>query len=193
MMIHKLLRLKQFIPHEFHETVYDIDLEQLHKQGIKLILSDLDNTLISYDEDLPSKENISFFQKVQECGFEIVLVSNNVPSRIEKYTKVLQELGFDIKGFANARKPLNIGLKKAYKSATKRYQREEVVVIGDQLLTDVWGANRFDAYSILVNPIRKKTEKWYTKMNRKTEVKMIERIKKEMPDTFERLGLEKRK
>jgi len=192
-MIHKLLRLKQFIPHEFHESVYDIDLEQLQKQGIKLILSDLDNTLISYDEDMPSQENITFFKKVQECGFEIVLVSNNVAARIEKYTTSLREKGFEINGFANTRKPLNIGLKKAYKSATKVYPKEEVVVIGDQLLTDIWGANRFDAYSILVNPIRKKTEKWYTKMNRKTEVKMIERIKNETPDTYKRLGLEKRK
>jgi len=192
-MIHKLLRLKQFIPHEFHESVYDIDLEQLQKQGIKLILSDLDNTLISYDEDMPSQENITFFKKVQECGFEIVLVSNNVAARIEKYTTSLREKGFEINGFANARKPLNIGLKKAYKSATKVYPKEEVVVIGDQLLTDIWGANRFAAYSILVNPIRKKTEKWYTKMNRKTEVKMIERIKNETPDTYKRLGLEKRK
>ena len=65
-------------------------------------------------------------------------------------------------------------------------------MIGDQLLTDIWGANRFDAYSILVNPIKKKTEKWYTKINRKTEVKMIERIKNELPDTFNRLGFEKR-
>ena len=192
-MIHKLLKLKQFIPHEFHESVYDIDLERLQKQGIKLILSDLDNTLISYDEDYPSQDNINFFKKVLEYGFEIVLVSNNVPSRINNYVSSLKEQGFEIGGFANARKPLNLGLKKAYKSATTLYPKEEVVVIGDQLLTDVWGANRFDAYSILVNPIRKKTEKWYTKINRKTEVRMIERIKNEKPETYKRLGLEKRK
>lgn len=191
-MLHKLLRLKQFIPHEFHQTVYDIDLEQLQKQGIKLILSDLDNTLISYDEDVPSMENIDFLKKVKELGFEIVLVSNNRPYRIKKYTDELGKEGFDIQGFANARKPLNIGLKKAYKSVKKVYPKEEVVVIGDQLLTDIWGANRFDAYSILVNPIKKKTEKWYTKINRKTEVRMIERIKNELPDTYTRLGLEKR-
>jgi HAD superfamily phosphatase (TIGR01668 family) len=191
-MIHKLLKLKQFIPHEFHQTVYEIDLEQLQKQGIKLILSDLDNTLISYDEDVPSQENIDFLKKVKELGFELVLVSNNRPHRIKTYTNELTKEGFQIKGFANARKPLNIGLKKAYKSATEVYPKEEVVVIGDQLLTDIWGANRFDAYSILVNPIKKKTEKWYTKINRKTEVKMIERIKNELPDTFNRLGLEKR-
>lgn len=191
-MIHKLLRLRQFVPHEFHETVYGIDLEQLQKQGIKLILSDLDNTLISYDEDVPSKENIDFLKKAKTLGFEIVLVSNNVTSRIETYVKELHKVGLDITGFANARKPLNIGLKKAYKSASIVHPKENVVVIGDQLLTDIWGANRFDAYSILVNPIKKKTEKWYTKMNRKTEVKMIERIKKELPDTYQKLGLEKR-
>jgi len=187
-MIHLLLRTKMFIPNEYHEQVYDIDFNELYRLGYRLILSDLDNTLISYDEFVPNKENIELFQKLEEIGFEIILVSNNIPSRISEYTKHTS-----IKGFANARKPLNIGLKKAFRSGTRTYQKNEVLVIGDQLMTDVWGANRMGLYSILVNPIKKKTEKWYTKMNRKTEVKMIERIKKEMPDTFERLGLEKRK
>jgi hypothetical protein len=187
-MIHKLLKLKNFVPNEFHNSVYEIDLENLKEQGIKLILSDLDNTLISYDEFVPSNENLLFFKKVKELGFELILVSNNVPSRIEEYTKTI-----DISGFANARKPLNIGLRKAYNSASQKYDKKEVVVIGDQLLTDIWGANRFKAYSILVNPIKKKTEKWYTKMNRKTEVKMIERIKKELPETYSNLGLEQRR
>lgn len=191
-MIHKLLRLKQFIPHEFHKSVYDIDLVQLQKQGIKLILSDLDNTLISYDEDVPTKENIEFFKTVEKLGMEIILVSNNVTARIETYLKALQSEGIDVLGYANARKPLNIGLRKAYKNATYKASKEEIVVIGDQVMTDIWGANRFDAYSILVNPIKKKTEKWYTKNTRKIEVKLLKRMEKELPDTFKRLGLKER-
>jgi len=191
-MIHRFLRLKQFIPHEFHKSVYDIDLKQLYKQGIRLILSDLDNTLISYDETIPSHENIAFLTQAKELGMEIILVSNNVPARIEKYSQACKELGMVIVGYASARKPLNIGLKKARKNASRNYQIEEIVVIGDQLMTDIWGANRFDAYSILVNPIKKKTEKWYTKMTRKIEVKLLQRIMKERPDTYQRLGLSER-
>ena len=67
------------------------------------------------------------------------------------------------------------------------------MIIGDQLMTDIYCANRFHAYSILVNPLMKKTEKWYTKMNRKTEVKMLEKIKTKYPEKFNELSLDKRK
>ena len=59
-------------------------------------------------------------------------------------------------------------------------------------MTDIWAAKRFKVYSILVNPIKKKTEKWYTKMNRKTEVKMLQKIEKKYSNQFYKLGLDKR-
>lgn len=187
-MLHRILRVKKFIPNEFHKSVYEIDFEKLYKQGKRLILSDLDNTLISYDEYVPTEENLKLLKELELLGFEVILLSNNIPSRINKYCKDLS-----IKGYANARKPLNIGMKKAYKNASRKYTKDEVIVIGDQLMTDIWGANRFKTYSILVNPIKKKTEKWYTKMNRKTEVKMLERIKKEHSEKYKNLNLEQRR
>jgi HAD superfamily phosphatase (TIGR01668 family) len=186
-MIHKFLKLTKFIPNEFHESVYDIDFEALKEQGIQCVLSDLDNTLISYDEALPTKENLALFDKLKDLGMELALVSNNVPARLETYTKELT-----IKGYANARKPLNIGLKRALKNMEQTYNKDQIVVIGDQLLTDVWGANRLKAYSILVNPIKRKTEKWYTKMNRKTEEKLLQRMALELPKTYQDLNLDKR-
>lgn len=187
-MIAKLLKRKWFIPNEFHDSVEEINLEELKNRGIRLILSDLDNTLISYDEDIPTKENLEFFNKIQELGMEIVLVSNNIPPRIQKYTEKL-----DILGFANARKPSRRGLRKAHQSSVDNYSLDEVCLIGDQLMTDVFGANRYKIYSILVNPIKKKTEKWYTRMNRKIEVQMLERIKNETPKIYNELGLDKRR
>ena len=187
-MLHLLLQTKKFIPNEFHDSVYEIDFEALYKDGKRIILSDLDNTLISYDEFVPSTKNLEFFAMLEEIGFEIILLSNNIPSRISKYVENL-----DVIGFANARKPLNIGMKKAFKATSKPYRKDELIVIGDQLMTDVWGANRFGSYSILVNPIKKKTEKWYTKMNRRIEVKMIEKIKSKYNDTFVELGLGQRR
>ena len=48
-MIQHLLKTKKFIPNEFHLTFFDIDFKSLYKSGYRLILTDLDNTLISYD------------------------------------------------------------------------------------------------------------------------------------------------
>lgn len=185
-MLHLFLKTKRFIPSEFHNSFFEIDFQKLYKNGYRTILCDLDNTLISYDEFLPTEELLAIFEDVKSIGLEIILISNNVPVRIEKFTK-----GTDIEGFANARKPLLIGIKKAL-AVAKVQEKDKVVLIGDQLMTDIWAANRFGVYSILVNPLKKKTEKWYTKVNRKTEEKMLLKIKKQYSNKYDALELDKR-
>ena len=59
-------------------------------------------------------------------------------------------------------------------------------------MTDIFGANRFAAYSILVNPIKRKTEKWYTRINRRIEEKMLVKIKNKRSESYQQLGLDKR-
>ncbi len=180
------LKTKKFIPNEFHNSFFDVDFKKLYDQGFRIILSDLDNTLISYDEDKPTKEILDKYEVLESIGFELVLISNNVPSRISTFTENTK-----IKGFANARKPLLIGIKKAL-AATKLQDKSKTIIIGDQLMTDIWAANRFGSHSILVNPIKKKTEKWYTKFNRRIEVKMLQKIKTKYPNKHAKLNLDKR-
>ncbi len=187
-MIHLLLKTKKFIPNEYHNDFFDIDFKELYKNGLRLVLTDLDNTLISYDEDKPTKKILAKFKEIEDIGFEIVVISNNIPSRINTFLD-----GTKYKGVGSARKPLLIGLKKALKLTKKQYKHHEVIIIGDQLMTDVYCANRFHSYSILVNPLKKKTEKWYTRFNRKIEIKMLAKIKRKENDTFNKLSLDKRK
>ena len=186
-MIHLFLKTKRFIPSEFHNSFFEIDFEDLYRKGYKTILCDLDNTLISYDETLPTELLNLKFKELEKLGFELILISNNIPSRVDTFTKETT-----IRGYANARKPLLVGIKKALGSA-KIQEVDKTVLIGDQLMTDVWAANRMNVYSILVNPIKKKTEKWYTKINRKTEVKMLQKIQKQYPKNYEELKLDLRK
>lgn len=186
-MLHLLLNSRKFIPNEFHNTFFDINFESLSKAGYKTILCDLDNTLISYEESLPTEELNKKFAELENLGFELILLSNNIPSRIEKFTK-----NTIVRGFANARKPLLTGIKKAHKSAKVR-DLDKTILVGDQLMTDIWAANRYNIYSILVNPLKKKTEKWYTRINRKTEVKMLKKIQKNYPQRYKDLKLDKRK
>lgn len=186
-MLHIFLKTKQFIPSEFHNSFFEIDFTDLYKKGYRTILCDLDNTLISYDEKLPTEELNKKFSELEELGFELVLISNNIPSRIDTFIK-----NTSIRGYANMRKPLLLGVKKAL-ATTKVQDKDKVILIGDQLMTDIWVANRFHVYSILVNPLKKKTEKWYTKFNRKTEYKMLDKIKHHYPKTWEKLQLDLRK
>lgn len=185
-MIHYFLKTRNFIPNEFHHSVFDIDFNRLYQEGFRYIISDLDNTLISYEETLPTTQIREMVQTLKTMGFIVVLVSNNHSQRLEKFCETL-----DIDGFANAKKPLLFGLKKAFNSFTNA-QHGQTLIIGDQLMTDIWGANRFSCYSILVNPLKKKTEKWYTKFNRQMEEKMLTKIKRKYPEKYRNLRLDKR-
>ena len=186
-MIHHLLKTTKFIPSEYHKTVFDIDFNELYKKGIRLILTDLDNTLISYDETVPTKEIDDLFDQLIETGFEVIIVSNNIQARVDVFIE-----GLKIKGYANMRKPLIKKFKRVIKNTLKDYKDDEICIIGDQLMTDIYGANRLGVYSILVDPIKKKTEKWYTKINRKIENKKLEQIKNKYTDKYNNLQLEKR-
>lgn len=186
-MIHKLLKTKKFIPSEFHDKFFDIDFNELYQKGLRVILTDLDNTLITYEEFVPTEKIINKFDELRKIGFEIFIISNNHPPRINKFLN-----GTDYKGIGDAKKPLSIGIKKALKLSDKSYLLDEIVIIGDQLMTDIYAANRYGVYSILVNPLKRKTEKWYTRLNRKIEVKMLEKIKKKNNDKYVELNLSKR-
>ncbi|PAT01562.1 hypothetical protein CI105_05670 [Candidatus Izimaplasma bacterium ZiA1] len=186
-MITKLLKTKQFIPNQYVKTFMEIDFEQLYKEGKRLILTDLDNTLISYEEFTPTKEILDKFDYLEGLGFEIVILSNNHGQRIRTFIKDIK-----IKGYANARKPLLIGFNKAIKNASKEYPKDEIVFIGDQLMTDIFCANRARVYSILVNPLKQKTEKFYTKFNRKLENAKLNDIKSKYLQKYNELNLEKR-
>ena len=186
-MLQLFLKTKRFIPSEFHNSFFEINFNDLAKRGYKTILCDLDNTLISYDEFLPTKELNHKFKELETLGFELILISNNTPSRMEKFTEEIT-----IRGYGNSRKPLLVGIKKALNGA-KVSDIDKTVLIGDQLMTDIWAANRMNVYSVLVNPLKRKTEKWYTKINRKTELKMLHKINKNYPNRYKDLKLELRK
>ena len=75
------------------------------------------------------------------------------------------------------KKPLKCGLRKALKYLDVK-NKNEVISVGDQLMTDVLGSKRSNIDCILVKPLKKSNEKWYTKLNRKNEKHVLKRIKK---------------
>ena len=104
-------------------------------------------------------------------GFEIIIVSNSGKKRVKHFANML-----GIKYVNLSTKPLKRGFKKALKIASTKYKKEEVVVLGDQLLTDVYGAKRMKLSMVLVKAIDNKTERLVTKHNRKNEDKMLKKV-----------------
>ncbi len=153
--------LKYFIPNKFVESIYQIDISALKKQGVKGVITDLDNTLMEADSPNYSPKLVKWLDDLQEIGFSVIILSNNTKTRIEPVAKALTVPFID-----KAQKPRRSGFVRAL--SYLKLQPHEVVVIGDQLLTDVLGGNRMGIYTILVVPISQH-EGFFTKINRQIE------------------------
>lgn len=172
---------KKFVPNEVYRTVFDIDFKKLYEEGKRIILTDVDNTLASYDEIGPSEQLLVLHQQLHQMGFKLYLISNNNDLRLRKFSETFTNEGY----IAKARKPLRRGFQRALKLINRPLT--EVVVIGDQLMTDVYGAKKCGLDVILVRPIKKESEKWYTRFNRYLEAKIIKKIKKHNPEIYDKI------
>lgn len=137
----------------FYNNVYDIDYDILKKNGIYALLFDIDNTLAEYDSPYPDDKLIDLFNKLISDGFKIYFLSNNNRMRVKTFA---ERTGFPYK--ARALKPLGIYIKKAMRQLG--VNNDNTALIGDQLFTDVLGANRANITSILVKPLSDKEDKF---------------------------------
>ncbi|MGL4949941.1 MAG: YqeG family HAD IIIA-type phosphatase [Anaeroplasmataceae bacterium] len=180
-MLHLILSAKKFLPTEYVQSIFDIDFNELLKKGKRLILTDLDNTLISYRHTDPTDQLIEWKNNLESMGFEIIVISNSKKARVSHFANLI-----GLKYVPFAKKPLKFGFKKALKIANKKYNVNEVIELGDQLMTDIYGSRRMKIDSILVKVIDKKTEYNITKLNRFLERKMLTKISKKYPEQYSR-------
>lgn len=137
----------------FYNTVYDIDYNGLKSNGITALIFDIDNTLAGYDSPYPDEKLIKLFGTLKENGFNLYLLSNNNKNRVRIFS---EKAGLPYR--ARALKPLKLNIKRAMKILGA--DKKSTALIGDQLFTDVWGANRMGITSVLVNPISDKEDKF---------------------------------
>ncbi len=163
--------LKKFLPNEFVNNVYAITPEHLKNLGIKGIITDLDNTLVEWDRPLATPELANWFKSMKDAGIKITVVSNNNETRVGKFCEPL-----GIPFIHRARKPLAVSYKKAYQLLNLK--ADEVCMIGDQLLTDVFGGNRQGIHTILVVPVAS-TDGIWTRFNRMVERRILSSFKKQ--------------
>ncbi|MFD2630899.1 YqeG family HAD IIIA-type phosphatase [Oceanobacillus kapialis] len=169
--------LKKFLPNEHVKSVFEIEPEVLKSKGIKGIITDLDNTLVAWDVKDATSEVMEWFKEMKENDIKVTIISNNNQERVKVFAEPL-----DTPFVFSARKPLS----KAFKSVAKQMgmKKEEIVVIGDQLLTDVLGGNFAGFYTILVVPIVQ-TDGKITKINRTIERRILHYMRKKGKITWE--------
>ena len=99
--------LKRFYPYEYAPSVFAIDYEKLYGNGVRGLIFDVDNTLVHHNDDAtPEVEEL--FVRLHEIGFKTVLLSDNLRSRLESFTK-----NIDTPFICDADKPKPEGYKKA--------------------------------------------------------------------------------
>ena len=166
-----------FMPNDYVQSVFQIDIEKLANSGFKGIITDLDNTLVGWDVKTPTKEIQEWFKKANDLGLTITIVSNNNEKRVSGFSKDL-----DVDFIFKARKPMGRAFKKTIQHMN--IKPEETIVIGDQMLTDVLGGNNNGLYTIMVVPV-KKTDGFLTRLNRIIERRLLNYFKRKGYITWE--------
>ncbi len=147
---------KILVPNIYVKTVFDINYDKLKENKVKLICFDLDNTLDAPDKISKEKNvNIEKLLKDLRKDFDLMIVSNNtIPNRVSSFANL-----YDLEYIEAMKKPF----KKNYKNKKiLSYKKEEVIFVGDKLVTDVIGANKLGYGSILVDPLFPNHKTWYT-------------------------------
>lgn len=143
--------LERFYPQEWVESVYVIPWENWYQRGIRGVIFDIDNTLVPHDApaDAPSRALVG---RLYALGMEICLLSNNKKPRVAEFAGAVGGTHYIYK----SGKP---GVKNYYKAMELMgTDRASTLFVGDQLFTDIYGANRAGIYGILVKPINPKEE-----------------------------------
>lgn len=154
-------------PKLYYKNVMEITLDILKKNNIKGLILDVDNTLIDFDKNMDPKVKI-WVKKLKQEGIKFCIVSNT--NKVEKVKKVADTL--QIPYFYFAKKPLKKGFLKAKEKM--KLKNENIAAVGDQIMTDVIGANRCNMFSILVEPLSEK-DIFITKVKRPIEKMIIKR------------------
>lgn len=142
--------LRKFYPHKTADSAYEINYEKLYRDGYRGILFDIDNTLVEHGADATPRA-IELFGRLKKIGFQTCLISNNSEERVNRFNRQIKA-----NYIYKANKPFIKSYVKAAKLMGTRV--DNTVFVGDQLFTDVYGANRIGMLTYLVKPIGPKEE-----------------------------------
>lgn len=137
---------KKLYPTVYVESAYTVDFSKLFNKGYRVLILDIDNTLVEHGAP-PDDRAVAFFDELRKIGFKTCIISNNHEPRVKSFADIVKS-----DYIYEAGKPGT----KSYIEAMRRCggNFDDTLFMGDQLFTDIYGANRSKIKSILVKPIK---------------------------------------
>ena len=139
-----------FRPTYVFNDITGITPKFLKRKHIKGIVLDIDNTLTTHNNPVPPQSSMDWLASVKQAGIKLIIVSNNKPPRVEPFAQLLE-----LEYVANGRKPLTYGINEAVKRLG--FEKCDIAAIGDQIFTDIMGANLAGIRSCFVYPLEPET------------------------------------
>lgn len=135
-----------FIPKALYPSLTAISPEELCQRGIRLLMLDFDNTIVPYTTDTPTPEMIRWLKSAQSSELQLCVVSNSRKTRVTKFCDQ-----YNLPCITRAKKPFGKGIS----ICMERYglTPNACALVGDQIYTDILGANCSGVYSILIPAI----------------------------------------
>ncbi len=132
------------LPKFIFPKLTDLSPDFLQKNGIGLLLMDFDNTMLPYTTNTPTQELLSWMDTMKCAGITLCVVSNSKKQRVPTFCKA-----HNIACVTHAGKPGTRGIREAL----ARFPQRKAALVGDQIFTDVLGANRAKIPSLIVKSI----------------------------------------
>ena len=168
-----MLFASYLVPDRVLASFRDVTPEMIRALGARAVLTDIDNTLATYDDADPPEEVVLWCRRMADAGIAVVLLSNNSEARVSRFAEPL-----GVPAFAKAGKPSVRPIRQALSDIG--CPAGEAVALGDQLLTDVWGARRAGLRAaLIVPPIKDKTTLFF-RFKRLLEVPYMKQYYKRM-------------
>ncbi|MEX1377033.1 MAG: YqeG family HAD IIIA-type phosphatase [Eubacteriales bacterium] len=156
------------------KKIFDITPKYFKDQNIKGMLVDMDNTLLPWHEDKLSSDAVTWLKTIENSGIKICIITN---SRLQRTSTVIKDTNYDF--IHTAFKPLPFSFVKGRKKLG--VEKNEMCIVGDQMMTDALGAKIYGCRWIVVDPISPKEQKG-TSINR-----FLERLifRRDVRETFD--------
>ena len=135
-----------FLPRHIYSSLTAIRPGKLHELGVRLLMLDFDNTIVPYTTDEPTGEMRQWLQEAGESAVQICVVSNSKRGRVVEFCNT-----YGIDCITRAKKPFSRGIRECL----RKYEMPpaSAALVGDQIYTDVLGANCAGVRSILIPAI----------------------------------------